>query len=1105
MENYDLAFPGAAIDAILTTAYDLQNAGYIFKGSATNWSGTPTQRTWLLAPAGFSGFGFSSAIPKGSIGICRWTGSAWVGDVINVVTIDSTVTNGSTNAVSGDAVWDAMDELATGIRDTLLSFTITDGTASADQASKLTYDVKMTDGQGGQHLIGSFNILAATAYKAGLMSAADKAKVDSFLTILRSMTFADTTAGADVGTKIVETLKMTVDGVQEAVTALTILAATTSKAGLLSASDKAYIDGLPSEFSSIRGSLSTISTSISNLLAMLGYYECSTAAGTAAKTVSASGYTLTNGGCIRIKMTNANTADNVTLNINSTGAKALYYDGAQASSSNSWEAGDVLEVYYDGTQYQCASGGGNVPLTSINVSFLTHSNYQNIASALAAVPSKYKNDSVSTIIFSDGATLHKYKRYVSAWTDNANQWYSENQTVQNIETTYSIPKANNENTTVFIPFEVGKTYRIEMSVSTSTNSTKYMFLYRVAGSNVDKFQIGNIPANQTSATFNYTPVEGQNYQNAGVYATSAYNLPITFKVSEMVVSEYLLDSDIVNDLTTGGADKVLSAEQGKVLYQSSYSDPVELTPTSISTGKGMNANTSSSKFGQEVAVTWLQTFYFDTTGIDKVLVTVPVAANDGSSNYGTVLFSGGSPTSAYLIPDVGVNGYVTIAIDTSNADSIATTFWYNSVMSSDFSCKSVRNSAINEKILELEGKIEAAIPEKIDGKDVVIITNSNISEELTTGGKYFIINSDVAAASAVTIGAGSVLDFRGGTLAGSYVGNQTRIIANPVKIFGNVNLSGTWQAAAYYCEWFNSTDISINAERCIAAFGAIKFVGRYEFTQNIDIQRIASVEFASGSYLKLADTFVHPYLFEVYFPSGYFPNLYRPFWFDSVKFFGEGLVDMNGRAGFLRTESSNKFNCNLTNLRVINFGVCTENAETSLAYVELRNQENYIVNCSFSYKEMTEVPHQQYGLLLTHYDNKVVRTTIISHNTGIRCKGGTYTDVHVWGWPAIGINSYDSYLKMTNCYLDCCAESIRLDASYAFMITNLQVIGTSNRECSDGHRYIMVTPNQNVKGILTCQVSYEPNTEHYKPFAVLSSSVYTEYTPSSSNIDYKIL
>ena len=351
MANYDLAFPGAAIDAILTTAYDLQNAGYIFKGSATNWSGTPTQRTWLLAPAGFSGYGFSSAIPKGSIGICKYNGSSWSGDLINVVSIDSTVTNGSTNPVSGDAVWDAMDELASGIIGTLQSFAVTDSTPSANQETQIRFDVNMTDGHGVQHLVDQFGILSATASKAGLMSAADKAKVDAFLDNLRSLSFTDTTAAGSQGTQLVETLKATIGGTQETITALTILAATTTKAGLMSATDKAYIDGLPT-------SLSTISSAISNLLAMLGYYECSTAAGTAAKTVSASGYVLTTGGCIRIKMTNANTANNATLNINSTGAKALYYDGAQASSSNSWEAGDVLEVYYDGTQYQCASGGG---------------------------------------------------------------------------------------------------------------------------------------------------------------------------------------------------------------------------------------------------------------------------------------------------------------------------------------------------------------------------------------------------------------------------------------------------------------------------------------------------------------------------------------------------------------------------------------------------------------------------------------------------------------------------------------------------------------------------------------------------------------------------
>ena len=91
-----------------------------------------------------------------------------------------------------------------------------------------------------------------------------------------------------------------------------------------------------------------------------GYYICETAAATAAKTVSASGYMLKQGGNIRIRMSYANTAANATLNIGGTGAKPLYYNDARASASNSWEAEETIVVYYDGTNYIAsnAKGGG---------------------------------------------------------------------------------------------------------------------------------------------------------------------------------------------------------------------------------------------------------------------------------------------------------------------------------------------------------------------------------------------------------------------------------------------------------------------------------------------------------------------------------------------------------------------------------------------------------------------------------------------------------------------------------------------------------------------------------------------------------------------------
>ena len=109
---------------------------------------------------------------------------------------------------------------------------------------------------------------------------------------------------------------------------------------------------------------------ISNKTAGVNYLTCDTAASTAAKTVSITGLTsLTTGIRLLVKMTNNNTASNATLNINSLGAKPLYYDNERASSDNSWEAGEVIDIYYDGANFYSSnvqggsSDGGNKTLT----------------------------------------------------------------------------------------------------------------------------------------------------------------------------------------------------------------------------------------------------------------------------------------------------------------------------------------------------------------------------------------------------------------------------------------------------------------------------------------------------------------------------------------------------------------------------------------------------------------------------------------------------------------------------------------------------------------------------------------------------------------------
>ena len=81
------------------------------------------------------------------------------------------------------------------------------------------------------------------------------------------------------------------------------------------------------------------------------YGTCSTAASTAAKVVSCTGFTLATGAKITVKFTVTNTASNPTLNVNNTGAKAIQYRGS-AISSGYLAANRVYTFIYDGTNYQ---------------------------------------------------------------------------------------------------------------------------------------------------------------------------------------------------------------------------------------------------------------------------------------------------------------------------------------------------------------------------------------------------------------------------------------------------------------------------------------------------------------------------------------------------------------------------------------------------------------------------------------------------------------------------------------------------------------------------------------------------------------------------------
>ena len=84
------------------------------------------------------------------------------------------------------------------------------------------------------------------------------------------------------------------------------------------------------------------------------YATCATAAGTAAKAVTISGFTLTTGIHVFVKFTVTNTAAvaSLTLNVSGTGAKSMKYRGGNLPAVGTLSASRVYEFIYDGTNWE---------------------------------------------------------------------------------------------------------------------------------------------------------------------------------------------------------------------------------------------------------------------------------------------------------------------------------------------------------------------------------------------------------------------------------------------------------------------------------------------------------------------------------------------------------------------------------------------------------------------------------------------------------------------------------------------------------------------------------------------------------------------------------
>ena len=88
----------------------------------------------------------------------------------------------------------------------------------------------------------------------------------------------------------------------------------------------------------------------------VGYYECTTAGSTPEKTITIdSSVILSVRISCKVKFAEKNTGANATMNINNTGAKPLFYNGVRAAANNSWYTNEIVDLYFDGTNYQAKS------------------------------------------------------------------------------------------------------------------------------------------------------------------------------------------------------------------------------------------------------------------------------------------------------------------------------------------------------------------------------------------------------------------------------------------------------------------------------------------------------------------------------------------------------------------------------------------------------------------------------------------------------------------------------------------------------------------------------------------------------------------------------
>lgn len=151
------------------------------------------------------------------------------------------------------------------------------------------------------------------------------------------------------------------------------------------------------------------------------YATCNTAAATAAKVATitpGSNFSLEKGARVAVQFDNANTAGSPTLNVNNTGAKAIYFKNAALTSSNYWSAKQIIDFIYDGNYWVCSAVVTDNNTDTKNTAGSTNTSnkiYLIGATSQAANPATYSHD--TAYVGTDGC-LYSNNEKVATVGDN---------------------------------------------------------------------------------------------------------------------------------------------------------------------------------------------------------------------------------------------------------------------------------------------------------------------------------------------------------------------------------------------------------------------------------------------------------------------------------------------------------------------------------------------------------------------------------------------------------------------------------------------------------------------------------------------------------------